>query len=1142
MKLTDVFNLLKQRNISIGIDDGKLKVIDAESNLDNKLIEMLKEHKPALIEVLSNRTKFSISDFPLAELSEEELEEIVHQTPLLSDIYAATAVQAGMLFEEHLSQQSGEYTLHYQSTVKEQLDTTRVKGALQALTAKHSILRTSFTGLETSQVKQVVLSEATVNVTEVDLLGQDNDARAESIDDYKAHQKTISFDFRKPPLLRCAVFNYDSEQFTMLWSFHHTILDGVGLHVLVADFWQAYENGGGDIETGALDTKPQPQFKNYIRWLAAQNKDESIKYWKDYLADASLQPCLHRSTGAPLLKEATVSTIHLPAISQEITKALSNVAREARTTLFTTMQLCWGLLLMQYAGRNDVLFGSPWSDRPSDLEGSEHIAGVMLNTVPTRVKFEANASLKACLQYLHKDSGEKYAHNYVSLQELHKLTDADIDGIFDTLFISHNYQSLTTGASEAANNSVKFLSGHVEQEYKNPCTVTWSVHNQELRISLQIRNDLFDDAFIARLQTRLYKVIDVVASASLEAPISELKAIFNRTETKKLSTESLSENTPMKGDVVTRFIEVAKNNPKAVAIRSCDEVVKYKDLDEKSNQLSNYLIEAGVSQGSTVAIAMEKKINLVVAILGVAKAGANFVLLDNNDPTNWNLKLLEKVGHGVAITEADIESYYPLEEINTILLDDRKTAKKISKQKKHAPDVTISFNTRFALQNTATNGNQDQALWVSHGNVLAMSDAALDNFKSDALSATLFSSAVSSPLSLFSIFAPLLIAGTVVLVEDIYEICFDDCLAPTMVTVTANEFQELKKRRFDLSGIACVNYLYDPFEHQNLASQLKDDKINLVMLDPRSTTFSFINTNVTELASVPDFALFGNAHGLVFDTDNLQQPLDAVGSLVISGNTVVDIENASTNTVDNSSEDLRMDNRCVKYYAYDVLAVARDNARYSLAHEALRHITKNSNMVSLNTVEDVLMAMEGVVNVNVIIRNDPGTKTRMVAYITMEESIGYKDDYSDNSLYYDRIAECKEWIQERLPKAFMPDNIVFLDEQPDTKGRALTSHYLPSPEELTRKMRKYVAPSDEYEKSIVSFWEKCFHIRDISVENDFFDLGGTSMQQMRIQANIKKEYGIDIAIEFLFEVSTPAEQARLVKERVRTTQQEAEKV
>ena len=331
------------------------------------------------------------------------------------------------------------------------------------------------------------------------------------------------------------------------------------------------------------------------------------------------------------------------------------------------------------------------------------------------------------------------------------------------------------------------------------------------------------------------------------------------------------------------------------------------------------------------------------------------------------------------------------------------------------------------------------------------------------------------------------------------------------------------------------------------------------MLDPRNTAFSFIKTNVTQLTTVPDFTLFGqgtasNTMGYVFDGNNLQQPLDTLGNLIIYGDTVVDIESVSPNVVNKVPERDKMVPKGVKYYVFDVPVVAREDAntdttngktekvKYQLSHEALRHITKNSNMVSLNIVEDLLMAMEGVVNVNVVMRKDPRTKTRMVAYVSMEESIGYKDDYSDNSLYYEQIAECKEWIQEKLPKAFMPDNIVFLDEQPEANGQLVTSRDLPSPEELTRKMRKYVAPSDEYEKTIVGFWEKCFHIRDISVENDFVDLGGTSMQQMRIQANIKKEYGIDIAIEELFEVSTVAEQARLVKERIQTKQQEAENV
>src|SRR5256884_5410610 len=339
----------------------------------------------------AERFPYIPEDFPLLQLSQEGLDHLLAEatscTPqlaeangaLLEDLYPLAGIQAGLLFHSQASLESGLYTEQVNFHLEGAFHLEAFAGSWRHLLAAHPILRTSFVGedvLTQAVWQRVPLPLRVIDAALLSLQEQDD-----LVHEYQQADRQHGFVREQAPLLRLTVFCLGGQHHQLLWSFHHAILDGWSVSLLLQEFFARYQ---------ALSQGDQPQlpasrpYRDYIAWLQQQDQQEAEAFWQKQLAGftASTPLPLKASQGlAQLEAEPSYGQQDL-LLSQEVSQGLQRVARGLQITVNTLLQASWAYVLSRYSGQAEVLFGMVVAGREAALVGSEARVGPCITTVP----------------------------------------------------------------------------------------------------------------------------------------------------------------------------------------------------------------------------------------------------------------------------------------------------------------------------------------------------------------------------------------------------------------------------------------------------------------------------------------------------------------------------------------------------------------------------------------------------------------------------------------------------------------------------------------------------------------------------------------------------------------------------------------
>ena len=356
-------------------------------------------------------------DFPLLQLSQEGLDRLLAQVAdcapllaedngaLLEDLYPLAGMQAGLLFH---SQASGLYVEQLNFGMDGALQLPALIESWEQMLAAHPILRTSFVGQEA--LAQAVWQRVPLPLTVMDLTALGQEEQVQQVHAYRQADARRGFDIQQAPLLRLSVFRLGSHQHQFLWSFHHAILDGWSVPLLLQEFFARYQ---------ALSQGRQPQlpasrpYRDYIAWLQQQDQAEAEAFWRQQLAGLTTPTPLPLKTSqglAQLEAEPSYGQQDL-LLSREVSQGLQRVARALHITVNTLLQASWAYVLSRYSGQDEVLFGMVVAGREAELVGVESLVGLCINTIPVRIAVPAHEPVQAWLRRLHEQLAMLQRHS-----------------------------------------------------------------------------------------------------------------------------------------------------------------------------------------------------------------------------------------------------------------------------------------------------------------------------------------------------------------------------------------------------------------------------------------------------------------------------------------------------------------------------------------------------------------------------------------------------------------------------------------------------------------------------------------------------------------------------------------------------------
>ncbi|MFD1148976.1 amino acid adenylation domain-containing protein [Saccharothrix hoggarensis] len=1000
------------------------------------------------------------SDFPLARLTQDEVDRITGE-----DAYPLTPMQAGMVFHG-----LGDRGVYFQQTtfvVDGVTDSEEFARAWQRVVDRTPVLRSSVLWEGVREPLQVVHEHVRVPFTFLDWSGLDDAARADRLRDLLASDREQGIDLGAPPLMRIAIARLSPTSVQVLWTFHHVLLDGWSVfHVL------------SDVLGEPAERRP---FRDYVAWLGQRQDDVAAEaHWRRVLGTFDSPTPLPVDRPAP----HGTSSRSLPVeLTEAESRRLYEFARGHRLTPSAIVQCAWALLLARSSGTRDVCFGATVSGRPADLPGVDAITGIFINTLPVRVRVDGAAPVGDWLREVQDGQVESRRFEHVPLTRIQGWSGVERGrDLFDSVVVFENYP-----VELGADLGLRELSAVETTSFPLSATVYPA---DRLRVLLGYEPAMFDAATVERLGARLRTLL-VGLTADADRPVADVPWL-DEADVRQVVVDwnGTSAGTVVADTIPSLFAAQAARTPDAVAVTFEGASLTYRELDERANRLAHHLVAAGAGPESLVALRLPRSADLVVAVLGVLKAGAAYVPLDPAYPA-------DRIAH----TLADARPMTTLDRLPDL-----------SAWPGTDPGVPVRpDNSAYVIYTSGSTG-RPKGVVVPHSNVVRLfteTDHWFGFGPDDVW--TLFHS-YAFDFSIWELWGPLLHGGRLVVVP--HEVTrsprdFARLLADEGVTVlnqTPSAFYALLTEAPDLN----VRYVVFGGEALDLAKldawRGSGALINMYGITETTVHVTWTHADGSIGVPIPDLRVY------VLDDDLHPVPPGVVGEMYVAGPGVargylnrpgLTAQRFVANPFGEPGE---------RMYRTGDLARWVDGRLHYLGRSD-HQVKIRGFRIELGEVEAAVRAHPSVAQV-VVVANEH----RLVAYYVPDKPT--------------TAAELRDHTARVLPDHMVPAAFVALEGLPLTANGKLDRVALPAPERDAVTSGEYVAPRTETEEAIAAIWADVLDVDRVGVADSFYALGGDSIRGLHITARTKAAFDVDLSPRDVLTARTVAALAELVEDLV----------
>lgn len=400
----------------------------------------------------------------------------------LEDVLPLTPLQEGMFFHAAYDDDGVDvYQAQCVLALAGRLEPEVLCGAAASLVRRYPVLRSGFRLRKTGEPIQVIYREVPLNWSEVDLSDLDAETRDRRLGELVAADWVARFDLGRPPLLRFTLVKLAADEYRLVLTNHHILVDGWSLAVLIDDLFALYASGGDP--TGLPSVTP---YRDFLAWMSEQDSAASSRAWQVALAGVN-RPTLV-APDAVLGSEFPVRLDIRP--DPEVGTQLRQLVQSTGLTANTLVQAAWASVLAAITGRDDVVFGTLVSGRPPEIDGVQKMVGMFINTVPVRVRLRPEASVADNLARLADEQSRLMAHQHLRLTDVTRLT--GLATLFDTFVVFENYPVDTSARQIAPDVRLTEITGDDAAHY--PLRLVVRLTGERLQVVLEYRRDLFDDA------------------------------------------------------------------------------------------------------------------------------------------------------------------------------------------------------------------------------------------------------------------------------------------------------------------------------------------------------------------------------------------------------------------------------------------------------------------------------------------------------------------------------------------------------------------------------------------------------------------------------------------------------------------------
>ncbi len=1077
---------------------------------------------------------------PLVSLSQSEIDAITTVVSggaaNIQDIYPLAPLQEGILFHYLLQTQGDTYLLCSLFAFDTRGHLNAFLAALQQVIDRHDILRTAAYWQGLAQPVQVVYRHAPLPVIE-HTLSEDENAEAQLRHLTDPH--TVRMDITQGPLLAAHIAqDPESGQWVLSLLHHHLVCDHMSLEMI--------SNEVKALLLGEGDSLPAPlPYRNFIAQALSVPIEAHQAYFQKLLGDVEeptlpfgLHDVQSRSHDEDQHNEIAEDVLTLDS---DLARNLRDCARQQGMSAAVLFHVAWAQVLARCSGRDDVVFGTVLLGRLQGGVGASEVLGMFINTLPIRVQLKER-TVQQAVQETYQQLSELLDHEQAPLAVAQRCSGIQAPlPLFSSLLNFRHSSSNETQSSLQAWEGMRILSGEERSNYP----LSLDVDDLEVGFSLTAQcNQQIDPA---RLNAYMEIALKEIVSALQHAPQQPIAAIdiLPLAERNQLLREFNDTELDYPQDQLIHqlFEQQVARTPDAIALVFGENQLSYAELNRRANQLAHSLIAFGVRPDDHVALCVERSLDMIIAMLGILKAGTNYVPLDPEYPIdrlNYQLSDSKPV---LLLTQQHLQVRLPLQNVSVWLLDDGTYLDSMAQQPAHNPDPEqlglLPHHLAYIIYTSGSTG-QPKGVMIEHRNVVSFIHAQHQISQPQPEDRVLQFATMAFDTSVSDIF-PTLAAGATLVLRPAHirvpDSEFIDFLHQQKITIidvpTAfwhHWVQEMKAARTGFS----------PNLHTVIVGGEKAESHHLVDWQslPETQSCRWINsygpteTTVTATNLILDdrsYPITGaipigypNANAQIYILDSLGHPapLGVSGEIYIAGSGVArGYLNQPELTTERFIRDPFSENPNTRMYKTGDLGLWRTDGTIEYLGRNDFQVKIRGFRIEPGEIETQLLACSDVREALVVAREEDNGDKRLVAYV-----IPQPDTTPDTE-------NLREQLNAHLASYMIPNAFVMLESFPLTASGKVDRKALPAPDRAAISSRQYEAPEGEIEQQIAVILQTLLKLEQVGRHDSFFDLGGNSLSIIQLMTRLRDEFHLEVSITDIFAHSTLSGLAELIGSR-----------
>ena len=1016
-------------------------------------------------------------------------------------------------------------------------------GIFDEIVRRHEILRTTFPSSGGTPVQRIgpihKVDLPVDDLSEISIGDREAALRRRLRDEFNK-----PFDLARGPLIRIRLIHLAPEETVLLIIAHHIICDGWSMGVVVGELLALYEafTSGQASPLSPLAIQYRDFARSQRLLLRGRQLEELQAYWRRQLDGLSVLQ-LPESLTRPSIRSYRGAT-HRFTVSGELYEALKELSRKEGVTLFTVLLAGFKCLLFRYTGQEDIALRSPVTGR--NRPELEEMIGFFVNTLVLRTELSANSSFRSVLARVREVVLAALEHQDFPFEQLVR-----------------ELRPERQDPSRPPLAQVGFVFGHstkvpsrvfgleIEPLEVDPGTSTLDLSlfiwpGRQLSCSIEYSTDLFDNQFISHLGQHFLNLLQGIVTDPNQR-VSDLP-LLTESEGHRMLVEWGQGRIEERIDtcIQEEFEEQQRRSPEALAVTFEANSLTYRQLNRRANQLAHHLRKLGVGSNVLVGICLERSLDLVVALLAVLKAGGAYLFLEPGYPRERLFTMIEDSRPHLVLTQQTLhEGLFEESEVayRTPELNDKQETAWYKSQficldgirgelhRESVADLTVepdASDLAYVIYTSGSTG-RPKGVMVPYRALTNHMLWMRRTFPLDAGDAVLQKTPFGFDASIWEFLAPLISGARLVLArpgghQDLtYLVQLIQEQEITTLQMVPSLLQLLLqgpglKACSSLRRVFCGGEVLSSGLRREFFEQSSAELINLYGPAEACIDATFYRCPREQQDRNASLGTpIDNVQLYVLDQKMCPVPVGVVGEIHIGGSGLArGYLNLAEQTFTKFVTNPFSDNPDERLYKTGDLARYRPDGTLEFLGRLDAQLKINGVRIEPADIESVLRQHPSVETSAVSAVGGDGSSKRLVAYL-----VPSKEQCPEAS-------ELREFLRQKLPGFMVPSAFVVLSQLPLTANGKLDYRSLPAPEPAQSEPETpFVAPRDETEEFLSEIWAKVLGLDQVSVFDNFFDLGGASLQIIQVAAQANQK-GYPLTPELLFEFQTIAELATVV--------------